>query len=502
MTLPSFPEELLERILAPCVLLPLSPTTPTPRPQWHRSSPSPSSSSSPMRTRLAPLLVSKTFLRICTPLFYHTLHLSSISQLQRLLGANPSLITHTRELILAPGTISAEAGELLSLCTALRYLEMSLDASSSNLGASGGYRDLDAEEFTRHLCSVIRTGRVGITHLVLRKATNVYLTQQRPRYVLMHLAEALEGNESLEHVELAFRISDDNHCTSGPGPITLLTKTLSALPRLHTFSTHLPSLWNEAILCVSANPVLERIVLADSTGGDAHVTTYGVTGGAYGITNGAYGTANNAHATPAVLGTGIFFSQARKHARLSELIRNGTAIVRTRAQTIPPLQMSPLPLLGVNTSNMLNTGLSSTGAGCNLPSGCNSFGSGSGSSPSGQGHDSTPGYNPSMGSSASRSGYCSAPTTPSDSRPCGSRIHHYQGREQQHVQWSRPLLPSPSSSSSSSHSPSSPSLPSPCSSLSNSHGSLSAAGRLTASTSWESFVSGTPPPRSPRCQLQ
>jgi hypothetical protein len=74
---------------------------------------------------------------------------------------------------------------------------MSLDASSSNLGASGGYRDLDAEEFTRHLCSVIRTGRVGITHLVLRKATNVYLTQQRPRYVLMHLAEALEGNESL-----------------------------------------------------------------------------------------------------------------------------------------------------------------------------------------------------------------------------------------------------------------------------------------------------------------
>jgi hypothetical protein len=225
--------------------------------------------------------------------------------------------------------------------------------------------------------------------------------------------------------------------------------------------------------------------LADSTGGVAH-----------GITNGAYGTANNAHTTPAVLGTGIFFSQARKHARLSELIRNGTAIVRTRAQTIPPLQMSPLPLLGVNTANMLNTGLSSTGAGCNPPSGYNSFGSGSGSSPSGQGHDSTPGYNPSMGSSASRSGYCSAPTTPSDSRPCGSRIHHYQGREQQHVQWSRPLLSSPSSSS---HSPSSPSPPSPSS---NPHGSLSAAGRLTASTSWESFVSGTPPPRSPRCQLQ
>ena len=223
---------------------------------------------------------------------------------------------------------------------------------------------------------------------------------------------------------------------------------------------------------------------------------YGVTGG------GAYGTANNAHATPAVLGTGIFFSQARKHARLSELIRNGTAIVRTRAQTIPPLQMSPLPLLGaLNTSNMLNTGLSSTaGVACNSPSG---YGYASPSA-----CDSPSEYKSTMGSSTSRSGYSSAPTTPSDSRPCGSRIHQYQGREQQqHVQWSRSLLASPSSSSSSSsHSPSpSPSTPSPlspCSSSSNSQASISSAGRLTASTSWESFVSGTPPPRSPRCQLQ
>lgn len=80
---------------------------------------------------------------------------------------------------------------------------MSLDACPSNLGVSGGgYRDLDAEEFTRHLCSVIRTGRseesrVGISHFVLRKSANVYLTQQRPRYILGHLAEALEENESL-----------------------------------------------------------------------------------------------------------------------------------------------------------------------------------------------------------------------------------------------------------------------------------------------------------------
>lgn len=49
------------------------------------------------------------------------------------------------------------------------------------------------------------------------------------------------------------------------GPLTQLTHALSTLPNLHTFATHLPNVWNENILRVSQNPGLERIVLVDSS---------------------------------------------------------------------------------------------------------------------------------------------------------------------------------------------------------------------------------------------
>ncbi|PPQ87829.1 hypothetical protein CVT26_007561 [Gymnopilus dilepis] len=57
-------------------------------------------------------------------------------------------------------------------------------------------------------------------------------------------------------------------------------------------------------------------------------------------------TFESANGQGSILGTGLFLSQARKHARLSELIRNGTSIIRTRAQTLgtPPLPSS-LPIL-------------------------------------------------------------------------------------------------------------------------------------------------------------
>jgi len=35
----------------------------------------------------------------------------------------------------------------------------------------------------------------------------------------------------------------------------------------------------------------------------------------------------------AVLGTGLYMMEAKKHARFSELIRSGTSIIRTRAHT-------------------------------------------------------------------------------------------------------------------------------------------------------------------------
>ena len=80
--------------------------------------------------------------------------------------------------------------------------------------------------------------------------------------------------------------------------------------RLHTFSTYLPSLWNAAILCVSHNPALQRIVLGD---GREPMDPYTYLGGA-----------GEAGSPAAIVGTGIFLMEARKHARLGELIRAGT----------------------------------------------------------------------------------------------------------------------------------------------------------------------------------
>lgn len=82
---------------------------------------------------------------------------------------------------------------------------------------------------------------------------------------------------------------------------------LSTRPKLHTFSTHLPNVWNENILRVSQNPALERIILIDGAG-DARD---GAVSDQYACGSG-------------IAGTGHFFAQAKRHVRLSEQIRAGT----------------------------------------------------------------------------------------------------------------------------------------------------------------------------------
>ena|SRR5258708_3116207 len=130
-----------------------------------------------------------------------------------------------------------------------------------------------------------------------------------------------------EYVHLAFRLSDDSGGTSAlltilptiplpihhrprstklPGPVTQLTQVLSSRPKLHTFSTHLPNVWNENILRVSQNPALQRIILVDPLSDSSKY----------------------------IIGTGHFFAQARRHPRLSDLIRAGTYVVLF--QFIPP----------------------------------------------------------------------------------------------------------------------------------------------------------------------
>ncbi|KAF8962134.1 hypothetical protein BDZ97DRAFT_1759534 [Flammula alnicola] len=358
--LSTFPEELLERILFYCVVAPSSQQS---RPSWHRATES-SLAPGQVRGRLALLLVSKTFLRISTPLFYHTVNLVSANQLHRLLcdalRPNSFLASHIRRLVLSG--IWADAGELLRLCNVnLKMLDITLDTTQLSPGVHGHIRDLDAEEFCEGLKEV-----TSLTHIVIRKPNNVYLTQPKPRYVLSEVAKAMYTWDDLEHADVTFRLSDDSGSVMAnsallpttrvpqlqQGPITALTHSLSTRPKLHTLSTLLPSVWNETILRVSTNPSLQRIILGDGTGGGREQShSRGVTWSGKDfyaapvcatLSNGPVVEGNHGIAS-----TGLFLLQAKKHARLTDLIRVGTSITRTRAQTMGtmgiPMSSSPTP---------------------------------------------------------------------------------------------------------------------------------------------------------------
>ncbi|RXW17525.1 hypothetical protein EST38_g8337 [Candolleomyces aberdarensis] len=119
-----------------------------------------------------------------------------------------------------------------------------------------------------------------LKHLVLRNPQNVYLTQPRVKNLIGAVAEVVEASEKLEEVFIAFRMSDDpspaaatgagnQEPASRPapaGPITRLIEALSTRPKLKTFATMLPSVWNEVVLRVSKNEALEKIVLLGSNG--------------------------------------------------------------------------------------------------------------------------------------------------------------------------------------------------------------------------------------------
>ncbi|PPQ69646.1 hypothetical protein CVT24_001219 [Panaeolus cyanescens] len=377
LQLANFPEEILEQILAPCVIAPLALTS---RPTWHKSSTKGSGLAT--RSRLAPLLVSKSFHRISTPLFLETLHIISPTQLHRLLStllsSTPCLAHHIRHLIFAG--VWAEGGELLRLCGhALKYLHITLDITPGfgthpALPLHATFRDLDAEEFCDGLQYLS-----GLLHLVITKPNNVYLTHFKPKYVLAEISRSLVGWTNLESANIGFRLSDDTaitHTDSSTAtashdpafdphlfPIRALSHSLSIHPRLKSLYTVLPSVWSETILRISNNPSLQRIVLSDTChvfsshpnpypnpNPNSNVSSlyrlHNYTANApllhqhdqrwstkdlYASPVGACIQPINNTAGPSlyepatgILWTGLFFSQARKHPRLSELIRAGT----------------------------------------------------------------------------------------------------------------------------------------------------------------------------------
>ncbi|KAK0495761.1 hypothetical protein EDD18DRAFT_1170622 [Armillaria luteobubalina] len=305
ISLDSFPEELIERILSYCVV-----ATPTPAvssPAWaiDRTATAPR----PICSRLSPLLVCKAFYRISLPHFYHTIHLTRPSQpgdLLAVLHHYPWLSRYVRRIVITG--IFDGADQVFRRCSHVKAVDITLDPR---------FPDQAYCPAVERLCDSLEA-LDAVTHLTIRKPGRLYLTHAGVKRLIVRLASAITGWIDLQSAHLAFRISDDSiNAPAGQsrGPISAITHALSLAPSLHTFSTQLPSLWNEAILCVSRNPRLERIRL----GGSDHDDSYGI-----------------------ISGGGLYMIQTRKHPKLAELIRNGTPMLRSRAHTMSSKSLAAL----------------------------------------------------------------------------------------------------------------------------------------------------------------
>lgn len=179
-----FPEELLEHVIALCVAVSPIPSPPT-SPSWHTRT--------FLTRRTSPLLVSKAFNRIGTPLMYNAINITNPTQaelLLRTLRENPSISPLIHSLVIS--SITIHSAQALSLCRNLVLLDFALDAGSQPpLPATAGPREPvpepDVVEFSKALSNVMQ-----LRHLVVRKSSaGVYLTTPRVKHMLCYLAEAL-----------------------------------------------------------------------------------------------------------------------------------------------------------------------------------------------------------------------------------------------------------------------------------------------------------------------
>ncbi|KAK0186464.1 hypothetical protein F5146DRAFT_1065994 [Armillaria mellea] len=284
ISLDSFPEELIERILSYLSWVPVQTGSTTPR---------------PVCSRLAPLLVCKAFYRISLSHFYHTIHLTRPTQPANLLAAlhhYPWLSRYVRRIVITG--IFDGADQVFRWCSHVKALDITLDPR---------FPDQAYCPAVERMCDSLEALDT-VTHLTIRKPARLYLTHAGVKRLIVRLASAITGWIDLESAHLAFRISDNSPAAQPRGPISTITHALSLAPSL-------PSLWNEAILCVSRNPRLERIRLGGSDRDDG-----------CGI----------------ISGGGLYMIQTRKHPRLAELIRNGTPMIRSRAHTMTSQSLAAL----------------------------------------------------------------------------------------------------------------------------------------------------------------
>lgn len=303
-SLSSFPEELLARILADCVIPQVMPVRPS-WPPWHTQSiflPRRSLLAQPTThtstcSRLSPLLVSRQFLRIGTPIFYQTLHLPTATHAARVLEtliAQPVIAGAVRCVVL--GCVSLEGARVLRACERIEDVDICMDVYEANPRGDAS-EDQDAQA----LCDAL--DQIDLKHLTIRRIPDAYLTLTRPKYLLERITKAVPGWFNLESVHYAFKISS----TPATRP---LAEALSHAPKLRSLKAQLPEIWNELFLTISNNPTLEQVALY----------VEGVDG---------------------ILHTTMYMMEARKHAHLSELIKVGTTFFRTRARTAAAAVPSP-----------------------------------------------------------------------------------------------------------------------------------------------------------------
>jgi len=116
------------------------------------------------------------------------------------------------------------------------------------------------------------------------------------------------------------------------------TSPSSPLPSpLPLTCTCLPAVWNTVLLCISTNSRLEQIILSTSVAARGHACTHalGVTPmpnlNLGGTGNGNWSRDDDAETIP---GKSLFIMEARKYARLGELIRRAVKVGRGRTHAV------------------------------------------------------------------------------------------------------------------------------------------------------------------------
>jgi len=230
------------------------------------------------------LLINSAFHRIAKPILYRSLHLKSEDQAAKLADAVcssvPALGASVRELrVDGPGVGPAFESIVRYINTAaagnnvvpLDVLDVKIDDEVESDAAGERF-----QSFVRAL-----QGVRDVRRLVLRKSG--YLTKQSTRHAVYEIAASLVLWQSLEHVELKYKVSPVPATSAGmfpslehklkelqlpskrPGFLDPLALALSCCKTLKVVRAHMPALWNPFLLDVAANASVQRIELLDGS---------------------------------------------------------------------------------------------------------------------------------------------------------------------------------------------------------------------------------------------